>query len=159
MLDKKVEFSIIARGQGIGKWNGVQTIKDYNPEELSRYPGANAKMDSTFVRLRKSEVLIKMDRSIELEINSFTDPVASSLKIDNDEISANMSKYGLSKNDILSAYRTNAILQQLKVEINVLAGKYLSREDARIVIDRFNKTFEKTKVSVGRTSFKQEDLK
>ena len=159
LLDKKVDFSIVARGQGIGKWNGIQTIKDDNPKELSRYPGANAKMDSTYVRLRKSEVLIKMDRSIELEINSFTDPVASSLKIDNDEISANMSKYGLSKNDILSAYRTNAILQQLKVEINVLAGKYLSREDARIVIDRFNKTFEKTKVSVGRTSFKQEDLK
>ena len=60
----------------------------------------------------------------------------------------------LSKNDILSAYRSASILKTLKAEINVLAGKYLSREDARIVIDRFNKEWEKAKVSVGPTSFR-----
>lgn len=156
LLDKKIPFEIIARGQGIGRWNNVQTVKEESPKELSSYPGdaSQTKMDSTFVRLRKSEVLIHIDRSITLEINSFTDPVASSINITNDEIIAAMSKYKLSKNDILSAYRTAAILNTLKSELNVLAGKYMNREEAKIVIDKFNKLWLKTKINVGRTSFK-----
>ena len=69
-----------------------------------------------------------------------------------------MMKHKLSKNDILSAYRSYTILNQFKTEMNVLAGKYLSRENARIVIDRFNKKMAKTKVSVGRTSFKMQSF-
>lgn len=158
ILNKKVDFSIIARGQGIGKWNGVRTIKDSKPIELKAYPQGQ-KFDPTFVRLRKSEVFIHINRSIVLEVNSFTDPVKSSLVIDNSVISSGQNKYNLSKNDILSAYRTAAIMKQLKSEINVLAGKYLTRDKAKIVIDRFNKEIAKTKVSVGATSFKQGDLK
>ena len=160
LLDKKIDFNMIARGQGVGKWNGAQTIKDYKPVELNRYPG-NAqisKQDSTFKRLRKSEVLIHIDRSISLEINSYTDPVKSSITVSSEDIQKAMTRYKLSKNDVLSAYRTTAILNQLKQEINILAGKYLSREDAKIVIDRFNKTWNKTRISVGATSFKRTDL-
>lgn len=158
MRDKKVPFAIIARGQGVGKWNGVQTVKNYKPEELSSYPdnASQTKMDSTFQRLRKSEVLIHMDRAVLLEINSFTDPVKSNISISNSEIQEAMTKYQLSKNDVLSAYRTVAILKALKAEINVLAGAYLSREDATIVIDRFNKEWNKTRINVGRVSFKLE---
>ncbi len=158
MLDKKIPFEIIARGQGVGSWNGIQTVKDYSAKELSRYPGNKGKMDSTFVRLRKSEVLIHIDRAITMEVNSFTDPVSSSLSISNEEILTAMSKYKLSKNDILSAYRTATILKTLKTEINVLAGKYLNREEAKIVIDRFNKEWLKTRINVGRTLFKVEDF-
>lgn len=158
MLDKKIPFEIIARGQGVGSWNGVQTVKDYSAKELSRYPGNNGKMDSSFVRLRKSEVLIHIDRAITMEVNSFTDPVSSSLSISNEEILSVMSKYKLSKNDILSAYRTATILKTLKTEINVLAGKYLNREEAKIVIDRFNKQWLKTRINVGRALFKVEDF-
>lgn len=156
MLDKKIPFSIVARGQGIGKWNGTRTVKNYHPEELKRYPGnaAKTKMDSTFLRLRKSEVLIHVNRSINLEINSYTDPVASGLNVSSDEFKAAMAKYGLSKNDLLSAYRTSSIMKALKKEINTLAGNYLTREEAKIVIDRFNKAWAKTRISVGRTSFK-----
>lgn len=161
LLNKQVDFSIVARGQGIGMWDGNRTVKDDYPKELSSYPGNSAisKMDSTFVRLRKSEVLIRMNRTIELEINSFTDPVASSLVEKNEALLAGMSKYGLSKNDLLSAHRTYSILMALKSEINELAGEYLSREEAKIVIDRFNREWEKTKISVGRTSFKLESFR
>ncbi len=154
MLDKRIPFEIIARGQGIGKWNGVQTIKDEKPTELARYPGnpSESKMDSTFLRLRKSEVLIHIDRTILLEVNSFTDPVNSSIQVTNEELASVMTKYGLSKNDALSAYRTAAILNALKSELNVLAGQYLTREEAKIVIDRFNKEWLKAKISLGRTS-------
>lgn len=160
LLDKKVPFDIIARGQGIGLWNGIQTVKDPSPTELASYPRNPdaSRMDSSFLRLRKSEVLIHIDRSIELIVNSYTDPVRSSLSISDASIQAAMTKYQLSKNDVLSAYRTASILRALKEEINVKAGAYLNREDASKVIDRFNKEWSKTRVSVGRTSFKLDDL-
>lgn len=156
MLDKKVDFSIIARGQGIGTWNGCRTVKAINPTELTSYP--SSKLDSSVVRLRRSELFIHLDRGIRVEINSFTDPVASNLQMNNTEIAALMVKYKLSKNDILSVYRTATILNKLKEEINVKAGTYLNREQAKIVIDRFNKEWEKTKIAVGSTSIKLSEL-
>ncbi|XOV68365.1 MAG: hypothetical protein ACFHU9_04155 [Fluviicola sp.] len=156
LMNKKMDFTIISRGQGVGKWNGAKTVKNYQPETLDRYPGTPSvsKMDSTFLRLRKSEVLVRIDRDITLEVNSFTDPVRSSISVSNETILAAMNKYKLSKNDVLSAYRTATIMNALKKEINTLAGAYLSREDATVVIDRFNKTWRKTRISVGPTSFK-----
>ena len=156
LLDKQIDLNIIARGQGIGKWNGFKTIKDYRPKELSNYPSHSqtSKFDSTFLRLRKSEVVFTINRSIQLEINSYTDPVRSNLKLLDASINSAMSKYRLSKNDILSAYRTATIARQLKQEISIIAGNYLTRPEAKIVIDRFNKALEKIKINVGVTSFK-----
>lgn len=156
LLNKKVNFDIIGRGQGIGHWNGTQTVKAIKPQELDRYPGQGAvtKMDSNFLRLRKSELFINMGRDIEVNVNSYTDPVRSSINVSNADIQSAMTKFKLSKNDILSAYRTHSILMAFKKEINVLAGKYLSREEASTVIDRFNKELAKTRIAVGRTSFK-----
>lgn len=156
LLEKKMDFEMIARGQGIGMWNGAKTVKNYKPEELPSYPGnaAITKMDTNFLWLRKSELLIHINRNIRLEINSFTDPVKSSIDVSDEDLKSAMTKYKLSKNDILSAYRTAAILKALKEEINVLAGRYMSREEASVVIDRFNKEWKKTRISVGPTSFK-----
>jgi hypothetical protein len=160
LLNRKIDFELIARGQGIGRWNGSRTVKDVGPLELNKYPGnaAITKFDTTFKRLRKSEVLIHIDRSIVLEINSFTDNISSNIYIKNTAIQSEMQKYKLSKNEILSALRTAAIMRVLKEEINVLSGKYLSRENASIVIDRFNKKWSKTRISVGPTSFKLSNL-
>lgn len=159
LQDKKMPFSIIARGHGIGKWDGSRTVKDRSPVELRSYPGENGRMDSSFVRLRTSQVFIHLNRGIKMEVNSFTDPVASSLSITDTEINELMERYKLSKNDILSAYRSASILHKLKQELNVLAGLYLSREKASIVIDRFNKEWAKTRISIGTTSIKMSDLK
>jgi hypothetical protein len=159
LQDKKLPFTIVARGQGIGQWNGSRTVKNRNPLELTAYPNAEARMDSSFVRLRSSQVIIHLNRGIKMEVNSFTDPVASSLSISDESIQTLMQKYKLSKNDILSAYRSASILTKLKQELNVLAGLYLDREKAKGVIDRFNKEFAKTKVSIGTTSIKLSDLK
>ena len=156
LLERKMDFEMIARGQGIGMWNGAKTVKNYKPEELASYPGnpAVSKMDTNFLWLRKSELLIHINRGIRLEINSFTDPVKSSIDVTDEDLKAAMTKYKLSKNDILSAYRTAAILNALKDEVNILAGKYMSREEASVIIDRFNKEWKKTRISVGPTSFK-----
>jgi hypothetical protein len=165
LTDKKTPFSIIARGQGIGKWNGIKTIRDKQAVEIENYPGETkeeqiaSRMDTTFQRLRKSEVIINLNRKTLLEINSFTDPVASNLTISNEDILSSMKKYNLSKNQILSALRTVEILMQLKDELNVLAGTYLDRQTAKIVIDRLNNEIAKTKITVGKASFKINQLK
>ncbi len=165
LADKKNPFSVIARGQGIGKWNGVKTVKDREAVDLKSYPGLTeeertaARMDSTFLRLRKSEVIINLNRKIVLEVNSYTDPVASNLTITNPEVLEAMKKYNLSKNQVLSAFRSAEILMQLKEELNVLAGTYLDRQTAKIVIDRLNNEIAKAKITVGSASFKVGQLK
>lgn len=156
LLDKKVPFSIIARGQGIGEWNGCRTVKSNNPVELNSYP--TSRNDSTYLRLRRSELFVHIDRQIRLEVNSYTDPVASNLQISDAELESLIAKYKLSKNDMLSVMRSATILNKLKDEVNVYAGTYLSRENAKIVIDRFNKEWAKTKIAVGATSVKLVDL-
>jgi len=157
VLDNSKSISIIARGQGIGKWNGIQTVKDDLPIEMISYP-SKGKMDSSFVRLRLSEVLIKLDRGIEMEVNSYTDPIKSNIKIENSKLNELKTSYKLSQNDILSAYRSAEILRKFKSEINYLAGIYLSRENAKVVIDRFNREFDKVKVNIGPVSIKLSEM-
>jgi hypothetical protein len=117
------------------------------------------KMDSSFLRLRTSEALIYIDRGIKIEINSFTDPVASNIQLTDPDILEKMKGYKLSKNQVLSAYRSKTMLLKLKDELNVLAGTYFNREEAKKIIDRLNKEIQKAKISVGATSFKLEELK
>lgn len=151
LLDNKESLEIIARGDGIGKWNGSQTVKDYKPTTLNGY-GRKLKSDSSFSRLRKSDIKIHMDRCLCMEVNSFTDPVKSNIKIDKQKLKDLQLQHNLSNNDILSAYRTVAILKKFKEELNIKAGEYLTREEAKLVIDKFNRQLSKTKVIVGSTS-------
>jgi len=160
LLNKKVDFEMILRGNGIGKKVGNKVQKASPQNEEMSYPGNNdaeklkSKMDSSYADLRLSEVYINMGNQIILEINSYTDPIVSNLQLKNAELREQMMKNSWSKNQILSALRTESILRKLKDEINVLAGQYLSRTEAKIVIDRFNKEIQKTKISVGNSSLK-----
>jgi hypothetical protein len=156
LVDKKIDFSIAAAGNGIGRWNGARTVKDFKPKEEMSYKGS--RMDSTYLRLRKSEMFVILDRFIKVEVNSYTDPVVSNLAIDNRAVLDVMKKYKLSKNDVLSVLRTATILKKMKLEINLLAGTYLDRTNAKIVIDRFNKEMSKVKIAVGISSIRLSDL-
>jgi hypothetical protein len=164
-LLKEFPINFIVRAQGIGQWNGVQVVDDIESKEIPSYPGANAKekaiskMDSTFKRLRVSEVFIHLNRGLIFEINSFTDPVVSNISIKDPFVIKKMKDYKLSKNQILSAYRCKTVLLKLKEEMNVLAGTYFSKEEAKIIIDRLNKEIQKTRISVGSTSFEIDELK
>ena len=156
LMDKKMEFTIEANGNGIGFWNGAKVIKSVNQNEEKKYK--LDRMDSSYLRLRKSELFVTLDREIKLVINSFTDPVSSNIKIEKENINALILKYNLTKNDILSSYRTFTILNKMKSELNLLAGKYFSIEEAKIIIDRLNREINKVKINVGATSIKQSDL-
>ena len=69
-----------------------------------------------------------------------------------------MAKYKLSKNDILSVYRTATLLKKLKQEINTLAPLYLDKDKSKAVLSRFNKEMAKAKIIVGKTSVKLSEL-
>ena len=164
LQNKKLPIIIKARGQGVGTWNGFKTVKAPNVGELNSYPGSTpearkaSRMDSTYVRLRKSELIIKTKQNITFEVNSYTDPVSSNLDIDNPAILQAMEKYNLSKNEILSAYRSAFILKKMKMELNILAGEFLDKPTAKIVLDRLNAEVDKAKIQVGKTSFKISQL-
>jgi len=157
LLDKKKEFRLITRGNGIGKWNGFAAVYNASQTELESYP--TSKEDSTFKRLRTSEVNIFVDRAIIMEINSFTDPVRSKFEITNQSVADAKNKNNLTYNQILSAYRTASILFRLQEELNVKAGEYFDREKAKIIIDRLNTTFSQAKILVGKVSLKATLLK
>jgi hypothetical protein len=164
LLNKKLPIVMKVRGQGVGTWNGFKTIKAPNVRELSSYPGSTpearreSRMDTSYMRLRKTELIIKTKNNITFEVNSYTDPVSSNLDINNPAVLSAMQKYGLSKNDILSAYRSAFILKKMRQELNILAGEYLDQQTAKIVLDRLNAEVDKAKVFVGKASFKVKEL-
>jgi hypothetical protein len=164
LLNKKLPIVMKIRGQGVGTWNGFKTVKAPNVRELSAYPGSTpearkaSRMDTTYMRLRKTELIIKTKNNITFEVNSYTDPVSSNLEINNPAVLNAMQKYGLSKNDVLSAYRSAFIIKKMKQELNILAGEYLDQQTAKIVLDRLNAEVDKAKVFIGKASFKVKEL-
>lgn len=156
LLEKNVEFKIVARGQGAGEWNGSRVVSTMK-EEMSNY-GALGKDDEVYRQLRLSEVFITLNRGIVLEVNSFTDPVRTNFDSSSPAIISAKKQFNLTGNQILSAYRTATILKKLKQELNVLAGEYLTREQAKVVIDKLNKAIDKQKVAIGPISIKLSDF-
>ncbi len=164
ILNKKLPIVMKIRGQGVGTWNGFKTVKAPNVRELNAYPGSTpearraSRMDTTYLRLRKTELIIKTKNNITFEVNSYTDPVSSNLDIKNPSVLNAMQKYNLSKNDVLSAYRSAFILKKMRQELNILAGEYLDQQTAKIVLDRLNAEVDKAKVFIGKASFKVKEL-
>lgn len=162
LQENDMYFDVIARGEGIGTYKNGMIQKKKEPEILASYPGNSpekrdaAKADSAFKSLRKTTVTLFINRCITLEVNSFTDPVKSNFTPPAEDIQKYMNTYNLTRNEVLSAYRTFATLEKLRRELNVLAGKYLDRPTAKDVIDRLNNRIAKSRIAVGKTSFKFE---
>ena len=156
ILAHRTPLTIRANGFGIGHWDGNTVLKDPNPQELESYP--ILKNDSTFARLRKTALYVQTNNKLEIEIESFTDPVKSGIQIYNKNLLETATKYNLSKNDLLSGLRTKAVLIKFQDEFIKWVGKNYDAEKARVIIDRFNQEFMKTKVYIGTVSFKLKEL-
>jgi len=164
--NKQLSFVFEINGNGVGKWENGFLIKDLEAIELPNYPGKNteeiknSRADSVFSSLRKTKLYIKVDRMIYFRIDSYTDPVISNVIIkNNNKIQELINSGKITKNDALSAFRSVAVMNQLKLELNVSASKYLSQEKAKKLIDNLNNSIEKSKVKVGNESLRFKDFK
>src|SRR5690606_41595854 len=111
-----------------------------------------SKEDSAYKSLRRTEVFIDTKSGITMEINSYTDPVRTDFTPSHPELNTLKTTGKITGNESLSAYRSAVLLKTLQEELNLLAGTYLSREKAKVVIDHLNKAFVKAKISIGMYS-------
>jgi predicted rRNA methylase YqxC with S4 and FtsJ domains len=119
-----------------------------------------ARADSAFASLRKTILFMKVDRLIYFRIDSYTDPVVSNLIVKNhSKIQELISSGKITKNDALSAFRSVAVMNQLKLELNVNASKYLSQEKAKKLIDQLNSSIEKSRVKIGNEVLRYRDFR
>jgi hypothetical protein len=147
---------IKANGFGVGEWNGNSVVKDSSPTEMNTYP--TSRTDSTYARLRKTAMYIQTNHKLVIEIESYTDPVRSGIIITNKTLSDIASKNNLSKNDLLSGLRTKTVMIRFQDEyIKWIAQNYEANK-ARIIIDRFNNEFQKTRIRIGGINFKLKEL-
>jgi hypothetical protein len=162
-VNPQINFEI--KGNGIGKWDGKKVVKDMDAIELGSYPGNSteertvSRLSADFKRLRKTELLVKADRNIAIKIESFTDPVVSNLQIKNAKFQDLIDKKKNTKNDLLSAFRSIAVLNELKLEFHILCSQYLPQDRAKTIIDVFNNSLEKSIIQVGNESLKMKDFR
>jgi hypothetical protein len=155
-LANRTILTIKAGGYGIGKWQKNNVVKDLKPTELDGYP--TSKNDSVYSRLRKTALYVQTFNKLEIEVESFTDPVKSSFQITNKNLLEIAKKHQLSKNDLLSGFRTKSVLLRFQDEYIKWVGKNYDAEKAILIIDRFNQEFQKTKITIGTVSIKIKEL-
>lgn len=164
--NSQLSFNFEINGNGVGKWENGALVKNWEAIELSNYPGKTAqeikmaRADSSFASLRKTNLFIKVDRLIYFRIDSYTDPVVSNLVLKNhSKIQELITSGKITKNDALSAFRSVAVMNQLKLELNINASKYLSQEKAKKLIDQLNSSIEKGRVKVGNEVLRCKDFR
>jgi hypothetical protein len=158
-------LQIQLQANGIGSWNGETVIRDEAQKEIDGYPGNTAeeklisRQSLPFKQLRSSNLFIKIDRTIRIKINSFTDPVVSNLNLIDLELEVLAKTYQLTKNELLSAMRCISLLQKLKDELAFHATKYLTQNDSKKFIDKLDDLIQKSKIQVGSAAIRIKDLK
>jgi hypothetical protein len=156
ILKNETPIVIKANGFGVGQWNGNSVVKDLSPTEINTYP--TSRTDSTYARLRKTAMYIQTNHKLIIEIESFTDPVRSGITINNKTLSEVAVKNNLSKNDLLSGLRTKTVMTTFQDEYIKWVANHYDANHARIIIDRFNNEFQKTRIRVGGINFKPKEL-
>ena len=155
ILKKNLKFKITALAGGIGKWDGSKVIKDRKPLLGS----TKTNIDSNYLKLRSSELIVKVGKEIEINTSSFTDGNNNDLKLENLENTNLVEQYKLTNQEIITLYRTASILNKFKTELISSAKHYLSEEDSKRIERKINKEWLKVKVSVGKVKIKLNDLK
>jgi hypothetical protein len=156
----KDKIKFLLSGQGVGTMNESKILeKDPNAIEIDAYPSPEHKEYREYKDLRTSLFKLSVNDGILIKVSSFTDPVRSSIRVKNKKIMKLQSLYSdLTKNDVLSALRTKALVERFMDEFSQLAGTYLDRKQASKVIDILHGAIKKSKISVGKTSMKWADL-
>lgn len=153
-------IEIILEGMGIGLWKDSLIIRDIEQKELKGYPGNTVEEKQAsresweFKSLRHTALQVKISRSLEIHIESATDPVVSNLTATQFPIESILKANSLSKNELLSVLRTRSILVQTKNELIAICPRYLSTQKAKKFIDQLEERVAESKYFVGRASIK-----
>jgi hypothetical protein len=156
LIKNDIPLKFIANGYGIGEFINGTVKKAVNQHEIDG--GLSRNSDSSYARLRKTALYVQTDQRVIFEIESFTDPLKSALEIQNKNLIEVSKKYNLSKNEILSGLRTKSVMMKLQDEFIKWVAKNYEAEKARVIIDRFNDEFQKTKIQIGGISIKPKEL-
>ena len=157
-------FVLQLQANGIGIWNGETVIRDEKQNEMISYPGASneekllSRQSITFKQLRYSNLSIKLSRSLNIRINSFTDPVASNLSLKDLKLEEFTKEYQLTKNEVLSALRCISLLQKLKEDLSYQATNYLTQSDSKKFIDKLDGAIQKSKIQIGNVYIRIKDI-
>jgi len=161
VLDKEQKIEIHASGQGIGVWNGTQVVKyqqQLSPSDYSEeFEFAPEEMKNQ--NLWWTEILFFVNNPNEIIINIFInewDEIPTVLL--NKKTTAFQQKNKLSVEEILTVQRAASILKKINSELNSLAGRYLSIEDTKTVVERLNKIFTTAKIQVENATIAISDL-
>lgn len=147
-------------GMGIGLWKDSIIIRDLEQQELKGYPGNTVEEKQTireswaYKSLRHSALQVKINRSLQIHIESTTDPVVSNLASTQFPIESILKTNNISKNELLSVLRTRSILMQTKNELIAICPKYLSTPKAKKFIDQLEERVAQSKFYVGKTAIK-----
>lgn len=161
----KLPIKLSLEGKGIGMLLDSIVVRDPLQSELPSYPGADsdeintARMSSAFKSLRQSRVQLKLNRSIQIHIESTTDPVKSNLTSSSFSVDSYLNSNKISKNELLSLLRTRTIMLQLKRELVSYSAKYLPQPLAKKFIDELELISNKAKYQVGDTFLKAPKIK
>lgn len=153
LISKKL--IIQANGNGIGKWNGSRVVKDIAPLKESK----SISLDSNYRDLRFAEIIVALNKKIEITANSFTDNKLAAVNFEDPAISTLMTTKNISKNEMLTVYQTAVLLQKFKNEIIQKANTYLTVEESQKVIKKLNSTWKKIKINCGKNQIKISSIK
>jgi hypothetical protein len=99
------------------------------------------------------------NRSLNIHIESSTDPVISNLTSTALPIESLLTNNGISKNELLSVLRTRSILIQTKNELIASCPKYLSTQKAKKFIDQLEESVAQSKYFIGNKAIKIPKIK
>jgi hypothetical protein len=155
-----IPIELRLEGMGIGLWKDSIIIRDLEQQELKGYPGNTVEEKQTsreswaYKSLRHSALQVKINRSLQIHIESTTDPVVSNLASTQFPIESILKTNNISKNELLSVLRTRSILMQTKNELIAICPKYLSTTKAKKFIDQLEERVAQSKFYVGKTAIK-----
>jgi len=161
---KSPALKIEVIGNGIGKWEEGRLLRDPEQLEMKNYPGKNinewriSRAEPKFARLRKTMLYMKIDKELHIKIDSYTDPVVSNLIAPSSTILKMIEEGQITKNEALSAYRSLAVLEKLKIELSIYAAQYLPPDKAKKWMDSLNNHINRSSVSVGKFNLYYNDF-
>jgi len=148
-------FTSQLKGNGVGKLENHVVVAS-SEKEMDNYPGENsdersvARENDEFKQLRFSNLdFIWKDQSLQLNINSFTDPVKSNLSGKDIRLKPLKEKYtGLSENELLSAFRSFFITEKFLGQLIRSAYFNFEGKEKTKLLSILKKALEKAEVLI-----------